>query len=795
MRGLSDNPKLLLIIIVLIFAVSCSNDEASNEKNEIGDDAGDDASSDDDISDDDIDDDLSNDDTVDDDALDDDSNADDDSTDDDTSNDDSGDDDASDDDTFAPWHNPTAKADAFRLFYKELMSREILSYNRFSLSNDVVPAITFGNMTYTKVGNQYEITAGPVDNNDIGFATFNNYQAYRVFRTRELGLSLIRMFEGLVIAEGISGHPGITCREWMPAWNLEIDGVNGNINRTQFGVPVEPAESFPPALEQEVIDTFFNGMHFLYRANPTEFYFTIQPIVRTGAYAVTFVFQEMPDYLRVSDCCSSYMVSKLGTYQGYFWGNHNSRDNFPDYTLGYLAALECMNDPEADADIVAAAQRAYAAGKRIGDSVVQYGYRLMTVSEFFPYDHLIVAGAMGPDGQTAWEDLGSLDSCQMSYMAKALSSEGLHSPNEEVEAPGSYEIIAIKMLFELLGLEPPDITKTCHNLDDGYGPFSWKDFLELKIFGISLFDIINSLIDIIPDQIIPIVEGLVDVLYQPEMSAAAVVYYAKVTEQDELLQAAKETLFHILEIHRKCAVMLMDFASDNSRSAQMIIHHKDGSMYDSRSAILWDAQRAYYLAVRLAHIYGVGNGDYDPGDFEPGIQEAELMESMLFQPDTPMRPMMSDEEIWGNIQNELSGAEDIIVQRYYTHFPEDPPIHNAGDHYQAVGLDGEFQDIPNISNQWWGGFYLWWDIPMCSFDGTVLDCSWAILGCERPDLDASGVVDAADQVLFDAAWASYGVGASCSSSNNWCDGADLDRSGILDAQDSEFMGAAQGCWY
>ncbi|MCZ7583447.1 MAG: hypothetical protein M5R36_09005 [Deltaproteobacteria bacterium] len=112
----------------------------------------------------------------------------------------------------------------------------------------------------------------------------------------------------------------------------------------------------------------------------------------------------------------------------------------------------------------AAAARACASGKRIGDSVVDENYNLMTVSEFEPYDdaHLIVAGEIRPDGADEGPEwLGSMNSCQMSYMAKALSTDGLSDPNDEVETPGAYEVIYLKMLLELIGITPPDFTKTC----------------------------------------------------------------------------------------------------------------------------------------------------------------------------------------------------------------------------------------------------------------------------------------------------------------------------------------------
>lgn len=703
-----------------------------------------------------------------------------DSDDDQTTDNDNADDDVDDDadDDFEPWQNPEAKADAFRLFYKERMSRVLLAYNRFALVNDVVPAHTLGAVWISRQGNRWEVILHPKDNNDIGFATFNTYQAYKVFRTRELALTLIRMFEGLVVAEGVSGHPGLTCREWEPAWTMTINGLAKTVSRIRNGEEVEPAEKFPKELEDEIISAFFNDVVFTYRADPTEYYFTAEPLMNTGEYAVTFVFTDgMPDFLRISNCCSSFMVSKLGKYKGYFWGNHNSRDNFPDYAMGYLAACECMNDKEADADVRWSARRACEAGRRIGDSVVLNGYNLMTVPEFRPYNELIVAGAVRPDGRVEPEDLGSMNSCQMSYMAKALSSWGLHSPNEYVEAPGSYETLAIRNLLKVLGIDLP-LTRVCHNLDDAYGPFTWKELLEFEIFGISLFDMFKFLLNKMPDDIVPLLLELAEDLHQPEESAYVIVYYAMITGQKELLLAARKTLYHILEIHRRVAQMLIEFLTNRPG-------------YESQLGV---AKWEYYLATIYAHIYGVGDESYDPGDFENGLWNAQWFEAVLSRSDSQPLPLLTNEQIWQRIERELSGSEPWIVERYYERFGNSPPLRRFGDHYEAVGLDGEFHEIPNLSHYWFGGFRLWFEIPMCSFSPTVLDCSWALLGCERPDLNGDKTVDGADQSLFDEAWVIY-QSSTCDDSNNWCGGADLDRNGALDSEDQAFMQAAQGCWY
>jgi len=690
---------------------------------------------------------------------------------------------------FDPWDNPDARADAFRLFYKERINRVLLAYNRFSLVNDVVPAHTLGATYIDKGGDTYDILLHPKDNNEIGTSAFTAYHAYKVFRSRELALTLVRLFEGLAVAEEVSGIPGLTCREWQTGFTLTIDGLSSAITRTRDGLPVDPAEMYPAALEEEIIDAFFSDGVYTYRGDPTEYYFTLEPIIRPGDYGVTFVFEEMPDFLRVSDCCSSFMVSKLGTFAGYFWGNHNSRDNFPDYAMGYFAACEAMDDPEADADVRASAARACASGRRIGDSVVGHGYNLMTVSEFEPYDeeHLIVAGEIRPFGESEGPEwLGSMNSCQMAYMAKALSADGLASPFEKVENPGAYEIIAIKAIYELLGLTPPDMTKTCRSIDDAYLGKTWGELLDLELFGTSLWDLLETNLYEQPDAFVPLVKGLANAVHQPEKSAEALVYYARTFSGScELVQKAREALYHILEVQRRSAQMLYDWAMDQP---------------DPPGDIVNKAIEELTLASRYAHIAGIGGEHFTPYDFTRDEAYTGGFEAVLVRPDSTLRPLMTDEEIWGKIEHELNGQcvpRPPVYERYWDRFPtpEDMPLRRFGDHYEAVGLDGAFHEIPNIAHEWFGGVCLWDAIPLCTLEPTSLDCTWAILGCEVPDLDGSGTVAGEDQALFDAAWTAYGEGALCSEINDWCDGADLDRSGALEADDQEFMSIAQGCWY
>ena len=690
---------------------------------------------------------------------------------------------------FEPWNNPDARADAFRLYYKERLSRVLLAYNRFMLVNDVVPAHTLGATFIDKSDASYDIVLHPKDNNDIGTSVFNTYQAYKVFRTRELALTLIRQFEGLAVAEEVSGIPGLTCREWQTGFTLTIDGLAGTITRTEGGLPVEPAEAYPTALETEIVETFFDDGVFTYRGDPAEYYYTAEPILRAGDFAVTFVFDHMPDYLHVSDCCSSFMVSKLGPFTGYFWGNHNSRDNFPDLAYGYFASCEAMEDMGADADVRASAARACASGKRIGDSVVDNGYNMMTVSEFEPYDdeHLMVAGDVRPfGGSEGPEWLGSLNSCQMAYMAKALSTEGLSSPQETVENPGAYEIIAIKAVYEALGLVPPELTKTCRSMDDAYTGLTWRKLLDLKILGTSLWYRLETLLHEQPGTFLPLISQLAGIVHQPERSAAAIVLYARsAADKGDLLQEARETLYHILEVQRRSAQMLYDWAM---------------AQPDPPADVIGKANGELNIAARYAHLAGIGNQGFIPYDFNSANASGIGFEANLARPDSTPRTLMTDEQIWNDIVQTAEGHLDrrqAVYDRYWDRFPTeaDKPVRRAGDHYEVMGPDGVFHEIPNISHDWFGGVGLLGAISLCSLEPTCLDCSWAVLGCEVPDLDGTGEVDASDQSLFEAAWTLYGEGAACSVENGWCVGADLDRNGVLEPDDQAFMAAAQGCRY
>ena len=163
-----------------------------------------------------------------------------------------------------PKPNPTAKADAFKLFYRERAQRVSLSINRFALSGDVVGANAFGSAAVARAGNQREVVPGPDDNNPFGKSLFSTWKLYQAIGGRELELTLIRMFEGVVFNEAVSGHPGLTTREAFPGWTRTMDGINHRIHRSRFDVPLAPPVVYPPDLEQEVLTTFFYNVVFTY---------------------------------------------------------------------------------------------------------------------------------------------------------------------------------------------------------------------------------------------------------------------------------------------------------------------------------------------------------------------------------------------------------------------------------------------------------------------------------------------------------------------------------------------------
>jgi len=713
--------------------------------------------------------------------------------DDDVVDDDVVDDDAADDGGYSvdftrPPSNE-ARAAAFKLFYRERTNRILTSYNRFGMVGDLGWATTISKHAIARSGDEFEVVTGPNDNNTIGYSVFTTYQMYKALGGRELELTLIRMFEGLAFLEAVTGHPGLTVREALPGWTMVVDGANDEVVRYRNGEVVEPPWTYPDELEQEILDTFYDGIAITYREDPSEYYFNFKAINELEAFAITFVFAELPNFLRISDCCSSWMITKKGEWIGAFWGNHNSRDNLPDLAIGYLTAMDCAQDPDVPDDLRQAARRAAEAGLRVGDTIVAYGNKLMTVGEFGSYDDLIVSGERRPDGTYEWQDLGSMAGCQRAYLAQALSSDGLHYPVPRIPLPGSYVTEALQELFKLLGIELPAPTGYCEKIDEALAGITWEDVLEFEILGQPWYEVAHLLAQLYPELFPELLGSMVDDFNESELAVAALCYYAQIAGEDQIFYLAKQTLEHFVTLHR-ILVDLVYAASGGGGLPAGYGWHDEGSFADWSK----NAEENLYTAAIYARMFGLDAPDEDFGGFALGESRNQWIESQLTRGDTSPWPLMSDAEIESRILQRLAQKEPWIQDRYWARFSDGPPVRRAGDGYEAVGPDGNWMPTENPRHEWFGGFKLWFEVPLCVFDPWTLDCKWAAIGCARVDLDGSGVVDESDRVLFEAAWQDHGEGASCSDDNDWCSGADLDHSGVLDEDDQAFMDAAMGCY-
>jgi hypothetical protein len=138
-----------------------------------------------------------------------------------------------------------------------------------------------------------------------------------------------------------------------------------------------------------------------------------------------------------------------------------------------------------------------------------------------------------------------------------------------------------------------------------------------------------------------------------------------------------------------------------------------------------------------------------------------------------------------------------VQQRYADAYGDTPPVRVAGEGYEARGFpetDYPWHPVERPHHRIVGGARLLHALPLCNTAPGLLDCTWAVLGCERPDLNADGTVDESDATLFASARDAH-AGEDCRPGNQWCQGADLDRTGTVDETDAAFMEAAQGCTY
>ncbi len=691
-----------------------------------------------------------------------------------------------------PVPNPDARTDAFRLFYRERAERTALSMNRFALAGDAAMGNTFLKVAIARDGNAWEVVPGPEGNNPFGHSTFATWKLYQAIGGRPLELTLIRMFEGLAFNQAVSGHPGLTTREALPGWTRSMDGIGGTVSRTRWGEAVALPVPYPPELEQEILEAFYEGVIFTYRENPEEFLFKFKPIDELGNFATTYVFAELdhePPFLRVSDCCSSFMISQMGIWEGAYWGNHNSRDNFTDYALGFLAAFEAESTEGLPADLARAAGNAARAARRTGDSIVAHRNILMTVDEWHDYCTLTPAGNMNPDGEVEWQDLGSLASCQMAYAARAISSQGLGWPVPEVPLPGAIETSALRELFRELGLPPlPLPVMKCESLDDAFVGLGWGDMLAAEIFGVPLWEVAEVIALFFPDLFPGLLGGMMDDFSELELGAVVLCYYAQIVEEVELYAEARNTLSNLIGMQRILADLVYGLATD-----PRVIDVVGATAAEQQ---VRGAGEMLYKGAVYARLFGLDSPLADLDGFSTGDQHITYIESRLDMADTPYRPLLSDEEILDQVEARLAARLERspwIIDRYRDRFGYTPPVRRAGDGYECVGPDDEWMPTENSRHECFQEFRLWFEAPLCVASPETLDCEWATLGCAPADLDDNGVVGADDQALFEGAWSAHGELAECGPENSWCHGADLDRSGILDGDDQGYMNAAQGC--
>lgn len=670
-----------------------------------------------------------------------------------------------------------AASAAFKLYYAERVERVITAYNRFGTFGDSGFSSAIGAVGIARDGNDFEIIPGPTDNNQIGTAVFNTYQAYRALRTRVLEVSLIRMFRGLEFIERVTGEPGLTVREAYPGWTRVMDGIAGTVTRTRDGKPAANPMAPDSAFEAEVLETFYRGIRITYRENPAEFMFTYMPAVNPIDYAVTHSFSHLPRYLHASDCCSSLMRTPAPhEWEGAFWGNHNSRDNFPDFGLGYVAALEASEDAEASDDVRAAAKLALEAGRRIGDLIQEHDGTQMTIDEWHDYGELTPGGLRRPHGEMEAKDpndnLGGLAACPDVYLARAISSEGLASPVPELPLAGTLDdqLANGNIDCPLVPFEK----QRCRTLQDAYCGLTWETFDQLSLGGTPVIKLVTALEAAMPGSAERSLASFQGDFEHIVKSMAALAHYGRITGDEDLVKEARRALKAMTEGMRVQGDLIWSNIAPERAAAQRF------------SAALLDA------------LGGAEVETDDLGDF--AIEEARLthIEGLLTMPDTAPDPLRTDDEILEMVEGRVTalgedkaGWSQTLFQRYRDAYGMEPPLRRAGDGYEARQAGGDWMpaEVPHHMRT---GMELLTAVATCETAPDILDCSWARLGCARPDLNHDGVVDEDDHDAFDKR---DKAGDACDKANDFCAGADLDRSGGIDKVDRAFMDAAQGCHY
>ena len=678
-----------------------------------------------------------------------------------------------------PVPDPTAAAEAFRLFYRERVDRAVLAYNRFGIFGDSVFATTIGSKAIAKQGNEYEIIPGPTDNNLIGTTAFGVWHAYKVFRTRSLALSLIRLFEGIAFVEQVTGIPGLTVREALPGWTRVMDGITGTVTRTRFTAPVVHPWPPSPLLEDEVLETFYNGILITYRENPGEFMFQYKPVDNVAGYSITYSIDERPHFIRVSNCCRSSMQTPDGyPWAGAWWGNHNSRDNLPDLALGIIAAMDAAEDATLDPDLRQAAQHAVEAGRRIGDLIQASEGNLMTVDEYHAYGDLTVGGTVRPHGDPENQDLGSMSACPSAYLAPVMSTAGLGLPFPVLPLPGEIEEMILRDLFNC-DLDLP--IYFCDDINDAYFETTYATLLQSEPFGLPWLDIVELLDTFSPGLAGDIIGSFQNDYDDIVESTMAVVHYARVMKEEALEEAARAALLHQTNLMRRFADAIFTRTRPDERRKQR------------------------YEAAVFDAIGGLPPIQDDFAGFDIAEGRILAIEQLLEMEDTQPKDLMTDVEIKDIVENALAHEKlSSVVQRYHDTYgfegpdgyDHEPPVRRDGNGYVArTSTDLNWSTVDNPRHRHYGGPKLLQEIPICVHAPEILDCTWAVLGCTVADLDSSGLVDDADLDLFEAAFANFQDTPEdgCIPANGWCGGADLDRTGELSTLDSAFMEAARGC--
>ncbi len=667
-----------------------------------------------------------------------------------------------------------SRARGFKLYYAERVNRLLTAYNRFHLTGDVTFGTTIRSIKIARQGDDWEVIAGPSDNNQIGTTVWNVYNAYRVFGTRELELTLVRMLNGLTFYEAATGHPGMTSREVYPGWTRVVDGAAGSSALTRFGAPVTPPTQYSPGLRQELAQTFWSGTTFTYRENPEEFMFSFFPAWDPGKYAKSISFYKLPKLIMSSECCSSLVrVPDDKPWAGAYWGNHNSRDNFPDIGLGFLAAKLAAEDTSLSADVRAAAAQAVEAGKRVGDLVLENDTAIITVSDVGDYDTFEVSGTIRPHGEPEIQDLGSMGACPMAFLAQAMSSEGLEgAPAEGIPLPYSIdkELFSNRAIQNALTCPIPDEPR-CVNYDDGYCSRTWGEFGSIRWQGTPFLEYLEE-----NQAIAKVVLSSWQNDYDDVVEATMAVYhYAAATGDAARIEEARRAVFHATELQLKFAELAYPDEEDAAR--------RDG--YRFRAA-LYRAEAN--LPVDEAFFF----------DFARPEQDSAGLERLLTLPDSGPAPLMTEAEIAAKIQENLDRTTlDHVIDRYETTYPDGPPIRRTADGYEASGtplteLPWTEVEVPRHHDVGW---YRFLDaVVLCEQAPQWVSCDWAKIGCEPVDVDGTGTVNEADVVAIEQA-VTNSAGRTCDAQNAWCDGADLDRSGTADGSDVAFAQAAEGCFY